>query len=328
MLSRIQAMKKTWLSYCNDYIVYIHFIVFLYSSYGNSFYGCHDVDYCALQENTEERFVLSKSQLIIDRKIIMIIISLMCMCYHREIFYSLIREIVMSSGENTPDMTKILQLQQSLSNFTKDLTIFFTQEHLSNSLVLSNYLDRDIKDLIKEQSVSVFGELVNSDGSQNQTLKEILCCLEENCLDFCNDENYKRRYTQQLVIGMARLEWVPANIIDKVYWKNIQINKDMQEVFRNNNLTLMDLTSRDVILWQKEKQLFLYTMLFLHDWENKNTDNARESWYYKVKEWEIEIKEYGVKSFEQAFNCGWQMYNDFFWNKEEKKIFHIIPLIL
>ena len=214
---------------------------------------------------------------------------------------------------------KIVQWQKSLSNFTEDLTVFFTQDNLSNIWVLKTYWNKKIQDILKDKKLSHFSQLVNIDHSQDPTLGEIINMFRKNCLDIFQDESYKKRYTQQLVMGMARLEWVSENIIEKIYSENIQIDKNMQDVFKKNNLTLMDLTSRDVIFSQKEKELFLYTMLFLHDWENKNTDNARESWYYKIKEWWVEIKEYGIKSFEQAFNCGWQIYNEFFWDKEDKK---------
>jgi hypothetical protein len=48
--------------------------------------------------------------------------------------------------------------------------------------------------------------LIQADEFNNKTLKEFVSTFRENCLDIFQDDKYKKRYTQQLVVGMARLE--------------------------------------------------------------------------------------------------------------------------
>jgi hypothetical protein len=209
--------------------------------------------------------------------------------------------------------------EKRLSSLNRDLTKFLTDGDLSNLWVLKDHWDKKIKDLLQDKKLSIFTQIVNTNDNHDITLHESIKNLQKDCLTVFQNEDYKKWYTQQLVIGMARLEWIAENVIEKIYWKYVEIHEEMQDVFKKNNLTLMDLTTKEVVFEQKEKELFLYTMLFLHDWEDKNTDKAKESWYYKVDEGKIEFKEYWIKSFEQAFNCGWQIYNEFFWSKEDKK---------
>ena len=216
---------------------------------------------------------------------------------------------------------KIIEMQKPLCKLDLEwnLTKFFTQDNLQNIDCLQPHRDEKIKDLLMDKNLSVFSQIIKTGYDENSSLWNIVSQFRRDCSDIFEDKDYKKRYTRQLVIGMACLEWVPENIIDKIYGENVFISREMQDVLQKNNLTFMDLTARDVLFSDKDKQLFLYTMLFLHDWENRNTDKARESWYYKINEWWVEFKQYGIKSFEQAFNCGWQIYNEFFWDKDDKK---------
>ncbi len=229
---------------------------------------------------------------------------------------------IVINNEKKLHVEKTLELQKSLSSLARDLTVFLTNGNLSDTASIEQHKDIKLWDLLKDKKLSMFSPLIDK-WYESNTLWNFIDTFKQDCWNMFEDNDFKKRYTQQLTIGSACLEWVPEKIIDKVYGANVPIDKEMQKIFKHNHLTFMDLTGREVVFWKKERELFLYSMLFLHDWENKNIDQANESWYYKVNEWFIEIKKYGVKSYEQAFNCGFQIYNEFFWhNKDNADIFH------
>lgn len=60
-------------------------------------------------------------------------------------------------------------------------------------------------------------------------------------------------------------------------------------------------------------------MLFLHDGKSKNQKARHDTKYYKIQEGSIDITPYGRKSYEQAFNCAWQIYNDIYGKTTERK---------
>lgn len=206
----------------------------------------------------------------------------------------------------------------NLSSLERDATIFLWDGTLT--VDFWKYTKKDLEILIKDKSFSYIKDFVAED-SENIVLTTMQDC-KDTLSDILQQEDYKKRYTQQLVIGMARMEWVHENTINKIYSNAVVIDENMQKIFKDNNLTLMDLSSKDVMLWKKEKELFVYTMLFLHNGEN-SWELRHESDYYTVYEWWVEIKEYWIKSFEQAFNCAWQIYNElFYYNKDGRGIPH------
>ena len=229
------------------------------------------------------------------------------------------------NGENKINVESIIKWQKKFSWLVRNLTIFLTNGNLSDKTPIEKYQNMNLLDLLKDKKLNAFSQLIDN-SHETITLWWFINTFRKDCWEIFEDKEFKKRYTKQLVIGMARLEWIPDNIIEKIYWEDIIIDEEMQNIFKINNLTFMDLTSCDVSFEEKEKELFVYTMLFLHDWENKNIDKANESWYYKVSGWGVEIKEYGIKSFEQAFNCGFQIYNEFFWNNKDKEIIFHYPI--
>ena len=204
---------------------------------------------------------------------------------------------------------------KNIPNLVKDITVFLWDAKTHNDF--TKYSIQDLQKVIDMKNFSPLKKFLKIQDidiyNTSYSVNKILIHFRNSLATIIDQEDYKKWYTQQLVVGMARMEWVQVSTITKIYWGSVSIDEEMQKVFKENNLTLMDLSSKDVILWEKEKELFIYTMLFLHTGEKK-WELRHKSAYYNIKEWWVEITEYWIKSFEQAFNCAWQIYNELFYH--------------
>lgn len=187
----------------------------------------------------------------------------------------------------------------------------------------TTHISEHFEDLQSDDAFKPFSDFVNDHSTtheiNNHTHENkihILQKFQEHVKDVLNNEQYKEWYSQQMIMGVALMEGIHPEVIQHLYNQNITINEEMQNIFQKNNVTLMDLSYNDVKFSEKDKQLFLYTMLFLHDGEEINPEQLYKSKYYTVENNNIFITEYGIKSFEQAFNCAWQIYNELFGNHE------------
>lgn len=152
--------------------------------------------------------------------------------------------------------------------------------------------------------------------------------------DIERDTSFKGEFTRQMVIGMARLEGIPDEIIATMYWKlsidEILIPK-IQKILKTRNIGLIDCSLNDVTLSEQDRNLLIYTKLFLHEKdvdekEDRITDQSMKSEYYTVdKEGKLKINKYGIKSYELAINCAYQLYQKDFHNikPENSKTRHI-----
>ncbi len=224
--------------------------------------------------------------------------------------------------------------------FQRDLTTYLMQTRTKKKIITDETLARlaDNLHLLKwnkdvEPLLNFLQEnkIINEKWVVKDDKKEIIIVLQEfknNAQDVLDDEGYKKRYTQQMVIWVALLEGVPRKIIHQLYDNENIIDDEIQKVFQDNHVTMMDMTLNDVNFWEKEHRLYLYTMLFLHSGEKKKDALSNtESAYYKI-DWEnITIKDRWIKSFEQAFNSSWQMYNETYGDPTLKLPHHSIKTI-
>lgn len=159
--------------------------------------------------------------------------------------------------------------------------------------------------------------------NQNRVVT-ILRRFQDETKDILDNDEYKSRYSQQLVIGVARMEWIDRSLITSFYDDEDIIDEKMQKLFTTNNVTLMDFSYDSLELSEEDQNLLLYSMLFVHDGEQKNKTLATQSEYYNIEGKNITIKPYGIKAFEQAFNCAWQIYNEIFFITENELPHHDI----
>ncbi len=133
------------------------------------------------------------------------------------------------------------------------------------------------------------------------------------------DLEFKKEFTRQMVIGMARLEWVPDATIAKIYEvkdiKSVMI-PSVQEILKKRHIGLIDCNLDDVTLSPKDRNLLIYTKLFLHEQcgntiaDSNMTENSK---YYELdNQGALIIKPYGIASYRQAINCAYQMYQESF----------------